>query len=101
MTRTAVITGGMSGLGAAAAARLAADGVRVLTLDLAEGADLHADVADPEAVRAAAAATGPIDILVNSAGIVGPNAPLWQVPADGWARTFAVNVTGTFNTCQA
>jgi 2-dehydro-3-deoxy-L-rhamnonate dehydrogenase (NAD+) len=101
MSRTAVITGGMSGLGAAAAKRLAEDGVRVVTLDIADGADLHADVTDATAVRAAAEQAGPVDILINSAGIVGPNAPLWEVPPDGWDRTFAVNVRGTFNTCQA
>jgi 3-oxoacyl-[acyl-carrier protein] reductase len=99
--RTAVITGGMSGLGAAAATRLAADGVTVVTLDLAEGADLRVDVADSAAVHAAAEQVGPIDILVNSAGIVGPNVPLWEIPLDGWERTFAVNVRGTFNTCHA
>ncbi|MBM2615883.1 SDR family oxidoreductase [Actinoplanes sp. LDG1-06] len=101
MTRTAVITGGMSGLGAAAAARLSADGIRVVTLDLADGADLHADVSSHDQVRAAAASVGPVDILVNSAGVVGPNAPLWEIPPEGWDRTFAVNVRGTFNTCQA
>jgi NAD(P)-dependent dehydrogenase (short-subunit alcohol dehydrogenase family) len=101
MTRTAVITGGMSGIGAATAARLRSDGVEVLTLDLAAGADLVADVTDPAAVRAAAARVGEVDILVNSAGIVGPNAPLWEIPAEGWERTFAVNVGGTFHTCQA
>jgi 2-dehydro-3-deoxy-L-rhamnonate dehydrogenase (NAD+) len=101
VSRTAVVTGGMSGLGAAAALRLAADGVTVLTLDIAAGADLQVDVTDAAAVRAAAHRVGPVDILVNSAGIVGPNAPLWEIPLDGWERTFAVNVRGTFNTCQA
>jgi 3-oxoacyl-[acyl-carrier protein] reductase len=101
VSRTAVVTGGMSGLGAAAARRLSADGVTVLTLDIADGADLRIDVTDGAAVRAAAGRIGPVDILVNSAGIVGPNAPLWEIPPDGWDRTFAVNVTGTFNTCRA
>jgi NAD(P)-dependent dehydrogenase (short-subunit alcohol dehydrogenase family) len=91
----------MSGLGAAAAARLAADGVEVVTLDVAPGASLKVDVTDAVAVRSAVAEVGPIDILVNSAGIVGPNAPLWEIPLEGWERTFAVNVVGTFTLCQA
>ncbi|MBB2943337.1 NAD(P)-dependent dehydrogenase (short-subunit alcohol dehydrogenase family) [Actinoplanes lutulentus] len=53
-SRTAVVTGGMSGFGAGMAARLAADGVRVITLDIAEGADLAVDVTDEAAVHAAA-----------------------------------------------
>jgi NAD(P)-dependent dehydrogenase (short-subunit alcohol dehydrogenase family) len=100
-SRIAVVTGGTSGIGAATAARLAADGITVHTLDIAEGADLHVDVTDPVAVKAAADRIGRVDILVNSAGIVGPNAPLWEIPLDGWERTFAVNVRGTLNTCQA
>ncbi|BCB89781.1 SDR family NAD(P)-dependent oxidoreductase [Phytohabitans suffuscus] len=99
--RTAVVTGGMSGLGAAAAARLAEDGLKVITLDVAAGADLHVNVAELAAVRDAAERIGPVDVLVNSAGVVGPNVPLWQVPLDGWENTFAVNVRGTFNTCKA
>lgn len=99
--RTALITGGAGGLGRAAAVRLAADGVRVITLDIAAGADLVVDVTDAAAVQAAAQETGPVDILVNSAGIIGPSAPLWELPLDGWRRTFAVNVDGTFHTCRA
>jgi 2-dehydro-3-deoxy-L-rhamnonate dehydrogenase (NAD+) len=100
-SRTAVVTGGVSGIGAAAAARLAADDVKVITLDLADGADLNVDVTDAGAVRAAAERIGPVDILINSAGIVGPSAPLWEIPLDGWNRTFNVNVNGTLHTCQA
>jgi NAD(P)-dependent dehydrogenase (short-subunit alcohol dehydrogenase family) len=100
-SRTAVVTGGMSGLGAAVATRLAADGVKVITMDIADGADLRVDVSDTAAVAAAAERAGTVDILVNSAGIVGPAGPLWEIPPEGWDRTFAVNVRGTFNTCRA
>jgi len=101
MTRVAVVTGGMSGLGAASVRRLADDGVTVVTFDLAPGADFTVDVADSAAVNAAALEVGPIDILVNSAGIIGPNKPLWEITDTEWIKTFAVNVTGTFNLCRA
>ncbi|WP_456843769.1 SDR family NAD(P)-dependent oxidoreductase [Cellulomonas sp. P5_C6] len=101
MTRTAVITGGMSGLGAACAERLARDGVDVVRLDLAPGADVVVDVADQAAVAAAVSGIGTVDILVNSAGIVGPNLPLWEIDADAWDTVFAVNVRGSFNLCRA
>jgi 3-oxoacyl-[acyl-carrier protein] reductase len=101
MTRTALITGGLSGIGAATAARFAADGIAVVTIDLAEGADVVLDVTDADAVAAAAASIGPVDIVVNSAGVVGPNKPLWEVDPAEWARIFAVNVHGTFNVCRS
>jgi len=100
-SRTAVVTGGMSGLGAAAVSRLARDGVDVVTFDIADGADVRVDVTDAGAVHAAADRVGPVDILVNSAGIVGPGAPLWEISLDDWERVFAVNVHGIFNTCHA
>ncbi len=99
--RTAVVTGGMSGLGAASAERLEADGVRVVRFDIGAGADVVVDVSDSDAVTAAAAEAGPVDILINCAGIVGPNTPLWEIADDEWAKVFAVNVTGTFNLCRA
>jgi NAD(P)-dependent dehydrogenase (short-subunit alcohol dehydrogenase family) len=101
MTRTAVVTGGCSGLGAACAERLAGDGVRVVTVDLDESADHVVDVSDSASVNSLAAALGPVEVLINSAGIVGPNVPLWEVSDEDWAKTFAVNVTGTFNMCRA
>ncbi len=101
MSRTAVVTGGASGLGRASAERLASDGVDVVTLDIAAGADVLADVRDPGAVAAAAQRIGPAEILINSAGIVGPNKPLWEITDEEWAATFAVNVQGTFNLCRA
>ena len=102
MKKTAVVTGGMSGLGAACARRLKDDGVTVITFDRASGADLKLDVTDYDAVQAAAESVGDVDILVNSAGIVGPtDRPLWEVTPSEWAQTMTVNVTGIFNTCSA
>ncbi|MER6325298.1 SDR family NAD(P)-dependent oxidoreductase [Streptomyces coelicoflavus] len=98
-TRTALITGGARGLGAAAAERLRADGVQVITLDI-EGADVCADVTDEQALRRIADRIGPVDVLVNSAGIVGPNKPLLETTGDEWRRVIEVNVLGTVNTIK-
>ena len=99
--RRAVVTGGMSGLGAACAERLGKEGLDVVRLDVAPGAELVVDVTDDRAVREALERVGPVDVLVNSAGVVGPNAPLWEVSTADWERTFAVNVTGAFRMCHA
>lgn len=99
--RRAVITGGASGLGAATAERLAADGVEVIIVDASPSADLVLDVTDSAAVASAADRIGHVDILVNSAGIVGPNEQLWNIADDDWQRTFDVNVGGTFRMCRA
>jgi 3-oxoacyl-[acyl-carrier protein] reductase len=91
----------MSGLGAACAERLAGEGLEVIRVDVAPGADEVVDVTDEESIQAALGRIGPVDVLVNSAGIVGPNAPLWEVSTAEWERTFAVNVTGVFRMCHA
>jgi 2-dehydro-3-deoxy-L-rhamnonate dehydrogenase (NAD+) len=99
-TRTALVTGGASGLGAASAERLRADGVKVTTLDLA-GADVTADVTDEDALRRIALEVGPVDVLCNCAGIVGPNKPLVETTAEEWRRVLEINVLGTVNTMRA
>ena len=109
--RLALITGGARGIGLASGQRMRSDGVRVavadvLEEDLAQIADQvdsthRLDVTDAAAVAALVAELGPIDILVNSAGVVGPNMPVWDVSDAAWEKTFAVNVTGTFNTIRA
>lgn len=91
----------MSGIGAAAAARLADDGLEVVRADLAGGAEVVLDVSEAAAVEAAVAAHGPFDVLVNSAGIIGPGKPLWELTDEEWGRTLAVNLNGTFHCCRA
>ena len=97
--RSALVTGGARGLGHAAAQRLRAEGVHVTTLDI-EGADACADVSDEQALRRLLDEIGPVDILVNSAGIVGPNKPLTQTTTEEWRSVLDVNVLGTVNTMR-
>lgn len=114
----AIVTGGAQGIGQAVVERFAASGAVVEIWDLdgelarrtAEGIGgavrgRAVDVTDAgacaEAARAAEEAHGPIDILVTSAGIAGPNAPLWEYPLDEWARIMRVNVDGTYHCCRA
>lgn len=98
-TKAALVTGGASGLGRAAAERLRSEGVRVTTLDI-HGADSCADVTDERALRQIRDEIGPVDILVNAAGIVGPNKPLTETTTEEWRRVLDVNVLGTVNTMR-
>ena len=97
--RRALVTGGASGLGAATVERLRADGLEVVALDLS-GGDVTADVTDEDALRRVADEVGPVDVLVNSAGIVGPGKPLLETTADEWRKVFDVNVLGTVATMR-
>src|SRR5688500_17784023 len=65
--KTAVVTGGASGIGAAAAAALAREGARVSIIDIA--AAEPCDVTNAKQVRAAIERLGPVDVLVNAAGV--------------------------------
>jgi 2-dehydro-3-deoxy-L-rhamnonate dehydrogenase (NAD+) len=100
MGRTALVTGGASGIGQACAKFLAEEGLTVLTADINPGADLRLDVTDSAQV-AEAAEEHQVDVLVNSAGIIGPNKAFTDIEDAEWATTFAVNVTGTFYMCRA
>ena len=101
--RRAVVTGGLSGIGEAVARRIASEGGKVAIWDV-NGA-IPTDISDYASVEAAVAETvkqiGGIDILVNSAGITGPTVPVDGFPIDGWIKTMAVNVNGTFFTNRA
>ena len=97
----ALVTGGASGIGAECAKRLSKTGLHVITADLSPDADEHVDVSDAESVAQLRARVGHVDILVNSAGIVGPSTPVTLTQLADWHRTFRVNVDGTFLTCRA
>ena len=119
--RTAVVSGGTSGLGAAAAEGLAAAGATAVVIgrDEARGTDvvdrireaggdaeLHlADVTDDDEVRrvtdAVLAAHPVVDILLNAAGIDAGGGPAADVPLAEWQRVFEVNVFATVRMCQA
>lgn len=101
MNRRALVTGGASGLGLAAAGRLRADGIEVVTLDLTGAVDILTDITNADETVRAIEAAGPFDILVNSAGIVGPNKPLVDTVEEEWLKVFSVNVLGTVTTMRA
>jgi 2-dehydro-3-deoxy-L-rhamnonate dehydrogenase (NAD+) len=94
-SRTALVTGGVSGLGAASVARLRQEGIKVFTADIADGADFQIDVSDEQAVAKLASSLPDVDILVLSAGIVGPNKPILETTSAQWRAVFDVNVIGT------
>ena len=113
--RVAVITGGARGIGLATAERFARSGARPALWDL-DGADVAArriegaigcpvDVTDEKSVSAALADTerrlGPVDILVASAGIAGPNATVADYPVDAWRKVIEVDLNGVFLCCRA
>ncbi|WP_027164365.1 SDR family NAD(P)-dependent oxidoreductase [Mesorhizobium sp. WSM3224] len=116
--QVAVVTGGAQGLGLAFARRMIASGARVSLWDMNQ-AGLEAavgelgdaaravlvDITDAEAVLAAHARTeseiGGVSILVNSAGIAGPNHTLDAYPLDAWRRVIDINLNGTFHVNRA
>ena len=112
--QVAIVTGGLSGIGAAIAARFVAAGARVVAADLAAPAaslvadaaiaPFACDVATPASVVALVEAVlsthGRIDCLVNSAGI-GRDVPFLDTPVEVFDRMIAVNLRGTFLVAQA
>lgn len=116
--QTAIVTGGAQGLGLAMARRLVQSGARLCLWDVAEdylrpaqqalGAGTETfvvDIADHDAVMATMNETerraGAVSILINSAGIAGPNHTLDQYPAEQWRRVIDINLNGTYHVNKA
>ncbi len=115
--RHAVVTGGAAGLGFAITQRLLASGAEVTWWDRAVpamdsaarnlGEKLHCvavDVGDHssvvEALRQTLVRCQKVDILVNCAGVTGPNVKLWDYPPEAWLQVMQVNLNGLFYCCR-
>ena len=119
--RVAIVTGGASGIGRAICTRFAASGAAVAVVDIDEpGAAAAAETITTEGGRAIAVAAdlrspddiaaaearvrdhlGPVDVLINNAGVMDALRPPLSVSLPQWEAAFAVNVTAPFLLCQA
>ena len=116
--RSAIVTGGASGIGLAIVRRLAQSGANVAIWDMNEklmadvakgisGVKVHCARVDitrlaevEAAFKSTVAAFPKIDALVNSAGIAGKNATVIDYPVDEWLWVHDINLNGTFYTCR-
>jgi NAD(P)-dependent dehydrogenase (short-subunit alcohol dehydrogenase family) len=114
--RRALVTGGGRGIGRATALMLAQSGADVFVTARTEpeieavatkirdaggtATALPADVGEPTAVRSLFERIGPVDILINNAGIIGPIAPLAEADPEEWLRTIRIDLDGVFLACR-
>ena len=118
--RTAIVTGGGQGIGYTVAQRLLSGGANVCIWDIDQklfdqlhaslgvGEDrllaLNTNIGDQESIASGVAATlekfGKIDILINNAAIVGPNAPTWEYPVQAFSDVVHIGLIGTFMVCR-
>ena len=119
--KISIVTGGAMGIGREIALRLARDGSDIAVVDIEkEGGEgtaeevrsmgrkshfFEVDVSQWDQVRAMVdgvlAQFNKVDILINSAGIVGPLVPLWEYSVEDWDRVMAINLRGTVLCCKA
>lgn len=116
--RTAIVTGGAQGIGLAVASRLLASGAKVASWDTnqarnletvktlgGDAAAVEVDISSWDSVQSALSQTesalGPVDIVVNSAGLAGPNNTVEDYDVDTFAHICAVNLNGTFHVNKA
>ncbi|WP_341896438.1 SDR family NAD(P)-dependent oxidoreductase [Ferrovibrio terrae] len=118
--KSGVVTGGAQGIGRAVTERFLRSGAAVAIWDrdtalagrvaaelsaLGKVIAVNADVTSWDSIAAAAKETaaqlGGIDLLVNNAGIAGPNAPVDAYPLDAWQQVIDIDLTGVFHCCRA
>jgi len=116
--RTAIITGGAQGFGLDIAKRFLKSGAKVIMWDIdskmiekaikdLDNSNLSANKIDVSNHKEVENCTNEIvknskiDILVNSAGITGPTATLWEYDIETWKKVVDINLMGTFNCCRA
>ena len=117
-SRTAIITGGAQGFGLDIAKRFLKSGAKVIMWDIdskmiekaikdLDNSNLSANKIDVSNHKEVENCTNEIvknskiDILVNSAGITGPTATLWEYDIETWKKVVDINLMGTFNCCRA